>query len=455
MRTLTDNTLSIQANSLYTPLVQVRIGGATFLSNDPSSGLVSVETVESGQSFTATIEIRPSVLEAIHPGIMQMALGDSVTIKWGFVGATNFISSPPLKVVAVSGLSEPGSVLARFTCVGWWELLASTRVVRDPITPDDPPPIWNKDTTIKSILTEVLVGWGNVWLDDDDGIINVYRPFYEADGLESALTTVRNLLDMTLSYIRIRDDGFHIVYPQDTDNVDNTYDLDGHVFFTRTHAVKATIPNRIVMVPSLPSQDEAPDFVGVAIDQDSVDKLGFLDMITADDGLESEGEANARAFYILQRLKAEGVQGLITVPMHIGQELYDKVEVIDSRIEAVPIYNFVGSIKKTWMSGKYAMEVGLGGLMPHLSSLPSFLSPGPTQTPPITIPNPFVLPPYAPPTTNPPLYGPPVPVFGPPEPPFLPVPIPAPTPPATPDPPATPEPPRPQWGGPDIPWWQR
>lgn len=406
MYTLTADTLSIQSGDSYTPIVQVSIGGIGFRSTDPESGLMLVETVEEGQSFRATIEVRPSVLEAIHPGILAWAIGKRVNITWGYAGTTQTIKTPPLFVVGVSGASEPGSVVARFDCLGWWELLSASRVVRDPSTAEDPPPVWPADTTILAILTEILVGRGNVWLDDDDGVVGTYRPYYEADGLESVLTTVRNLLDMSSSYIKIRDDGFHIVNPQPSSPLAYTYDLGGlpddHPFFKRSDSVKAIIPNRIVMVPSLPTVDEAPDFIGVALDQDSIDSLGYLDLITVDEGITSEGEANARAYYILERLKAESSAGLANVPMNIGQELYDRVAMSDDRLGTVPIYSFVGMIRRVWQSGEYAMELGLGGLMPHLSGLYTALTPStvPVSATPI---------PYGP--TVGPIFGPPLPTL--------------------------------------------
>lgn len=398
MHTLTADTLTIQQGDSYTPIVQVTIGGNGFLSTDPDSGLILVEVVEEGQSYRATLEIKLSILQIMHPEILRQAVGRKVNIIWGYAGTTQRIKSPPLFVVGVSGVSEPGNVVVRFDCMGWWELLAASRVVRDPTTAEDPPPVWPADTTVKSILTEILVGRGNVFLDDDDGVVNTYRPFYEADGLESVLTTVRNLLDMTSSYIRIRDDGFHIVNPQPSSPLSYTYDLDDHAFFKRSESVMAVVPNRIVMVPSLPTVDEAPDFIGVALDQDSIDRLGYLDSITADEGLKSEGEANARAYYILHRLKAESSAGIAVVPMNIGQELYDRVAMTDDRIGTVPIYSFIGMIKRLWRPGEYSMEIGLGGLMPHLSGLYTALTPS-------TVP---VMPaPYAP--TIGPVLGPPLP----------------------------------------------
>lgn len=436
MHTLTDDTLSIQSGDSYTPIVKVSIGGIQFLSTNPSSGLMLVETIEEGQSYRATIEVKPEVLAAIHPGILEWAIGRMVYITWGYAGTTQTVTAPPLFVVGVSGVSEPGNVVARFDCLGWWELLSASRVVRDPSTPEDPPPVWPGDTTVLAILTEVLVGRGNVFLDDDDGVVNVYRPYYEADGLESVLTTVRNLLDMSSSYIKIREDGFHVVNPRPSSALAYTYDLDDHTFFKRSDSVKAIIPNRIVMVPSLPTSDEAPDFIGVALDQDSIDRLGYLDFITVDEGIINEGEANARAYYILERLKAESSAGLAIVPMNIGQELYDRIAMADDRIETTPIYSFVGMIKRIWRTGEYYMEIGLGGLMPHLSGLYTAITPS-TPSVPVT--------PYVPPGA-PPIHGP-VPIYGPPlppgyvTPPWQPTPIPIPTPPATPTPSPTPDPP--------------
>ena len=410
MRTLSQTTLDIQAGDSYVPIVQVTIGGNAFISSNPGSGLVAVETMEEGQSYRATIDVKPPILAAIHPEILRWAIGKQVNITWGLAGALDTVRSAPLFVVGVSGLSEPGNVIARFDCVGWWELLSASRVVRDPADSDAPPPVWPADTTVRSILNEILVGRGNLWLDEDDGVINTYRPYFEADGLESTLTTVRNLLDMTTSYIRLRDDGFHIINPLPTSDLTHTYELDGHTFFKRSDSVKAIIPNRIVMAPSLPSLDDAPDFIGVALDQDSIDLLGFLDLITVDEGITSEGEANARAYYIMQKLRAEGSEGLATVPMHIGQELYDRIAIIDDRIGTVPIHHFVGTIKRVWEPGRYFMELGLGALMPHLSGLITSITPGQGLQPaPISV---------APVITTPVTTGP---VFGPPEPPGLPV----------------------------------
>lgn len=370
MITLPSDVLALQVGSSYTPLVIVQVGATVFRTDDPASGLKFVETVEGGQSFRATIEVQPSNLAVMHPGILATAVGDEVIIKWGYVGSDSMVESPPLKVVSDSGLSEPGIGRLTYNCVGWWELLAGSRTVRDPSDPDAAPPIWAKDTTVRGILSELLQGRAAVYVDSDDGIVNVYRPYYEADGLESTLTTVRNLLDMTYSYIRIRDDGFHIVYPAVSDPITWTYELDGHDFFTRSHTAKISVPNRIVMVPELPTSDTAPEFVGVALDQDSIDKIGYMDMITMDEGVLSLGEANSRADAIMTRLKAENSDGLAIVPMNIGQELYDKVRLIDARIGIeAPMDHFIGMIRRVWTTNQYAMEIGLGGLMPHLSSL--------------------------------------------------------------------------------------
>lgn len=370
MITLPSDVLAIQAGSNYTPLVIVSIGSIVFRTDDPDSGLRFVETLEEGQSFRATIDIQPSNLAAMHPGILRVALGEEVTIKWGYEGSDSMVTSPPLRVVSDSGLSEPGTGRITFSCVGWWELLAGSRTVKDPSDASAAPPVWPKDTTIRAIINELLQGLSPVYLDTDDGIVNVYRPHYEADGLESTLTTIRNLLDMTLSYIRIREDGFHIVFPSRTDGITWTYELDGHQFYTRSHTAKISIPNRIVMVPELPTSEYSPDFIGVALDQTSIDKIGFMDMITVDPGVVSIGEANSRAYALMSRLQAENSDGLVIIPMNIGQELYDKVRLIDLRIETTAhMDHFVGMIKRVWTTNQYAMEMGLGGLMSHLSSL--------------------------------------------------------------------------------------
>lgn len=416
MRTLNLTTRLAQGQPVTSPFVEIRIANLTYRTSDLNSGLRLVETVEEGLSFRATIEIGlPTIFQ---PFQLEALVGQKVTIRWGFIG-TPTIETAPLRLVSVSTISEPGLVVTRFNCIGWWELLAASRTVLDPSDAKDPPPVWPGDTTIRNIINELISGKASVWLDQSDGIINIYKPHYEADGLESVLTTVRNLLDMTLSYIRLRPDGFHIVAPKDSDPITYTYNLGGHTFFTNAHAFKITMPNRVIVVPRLPTQDEDPDFFGVAVDDNSSTQLGFLDLITVDEGVVSRGEANTRASAILQRLQAEGSSGTVIVPMNIGQELFDSIRIFDTRAGfSLNVDRLVGMIRRTWNSGIYEMEIGLGGLTSHLSALR-------TEYPTVGITSiPSTLPsgtPVSPDSSGDLLYGPPVPPrLAPPSPPVSP-----------------------------------
>lgn len=368
MRSITPTTLAIQKSSNYTPFVQVVIGNLTYRSNDPNSGLRLVETVEENLGYRATIEL--GLPTEFNPFVLEALVGQKVEISWGYVGGS-YIRATPLRLLSVSGLSEPGQSVTRFNCVSWWELIANRRTVLDPSNAADYPPVWPKDTTIRNILAELLQSDAGVRSDNVDWLVRTYKPHYEADGLEAVLTTVRNLLDMTLSYIKLRPDGFHIVSPRAGDDVTYEYRLDDHTFFHRSHSYKIIIPNRIVVMPQLPTADEAPDFIGVAIDSNSRIQLGFLDFIIQDEGISTQGEANTRASVILNRLRAERTSGIIIAPMNIAQELYDMVRIYDIRTApSLNIYRMVGRIRKTWSSeGVYEIELGLGGLTTHLSSL--------------------------------------------------------------------------------------
>ena len=268
-------------------------------------------------------------------------------------------------------------------------------------------------------------------------------------------------MDMTRSYIKLRADGFHIVHPRASDVVTQGYTLadGGYPFQMKSLTSTLVIPNRIAVVPAIPTEETPPDFLGEAIDLESVSKVGFVDMIVLDEGLQNIGEANVRASVLLSRIQSTSSEGVMEASVNIGQELFDKIAIEDDRTGGPSNSQRVGRIRRLWASGQFIMELGLGGLAPHLGGIQTYPDDfgilQPTIGPPVGGPGPIGAPfgpssttpgsagppppAYAPPgpAPEPPLYGPPAPPSTPP----VPIPVPGPPPPpiGTPPPPiATP-----------------
>lgn len=371
---LTTTTKNIQEGSNITPIVRVEFAnGAKLDTLDPTDGLRSVELIDEFMSSRGTIIASPeSILSWLHPTVLPTYKGTKVKISIGFIGTTQSIQLAPLFVGSVYSVSTPGGIVITFNLISWWELLAGKRVARDPATADAVPPVWDKDTTVLGILNELLTVFAPVFLDNSDGIVPIYKPYYEAGSYEGGLTVVRNLMDMTRSYIKLRADGFHVLYPRPTDPTSQLYSLLRYPFQMKSLTSTLVIPNTIIVVSVLPTSELGAPFVGIAQDSDSVAKVGSVEMIVLDEGISSLGEANARAQILLSRIQSTGSEGVMQASVHIGQELFDKVDVSDERTGGGGSSHRVGRIKRLWRSGQFIMELGFGGLAPHLSGLQTY-----------------------------------------------------------------------------------
>ncbi len=380
---LTAITRAIQGAKNSTPRIIIEFeGGAKLDTNDPRDGLLKVELTDEFLSSRGTIVATPkSHSEWIHPNILPAFTGLKVTITIGFIGTTQSIRLTPLYVGSVFSSSLPGEITITFNLISWWELLAGGAVILDPATSGSPV-VWPGDTTIQGILGELLSGRAPVRLDNSDGIVPIYKPYYEVDDFESVLTTVRNLMDMTRSYIKLRADGFHILYPRSIDPVTQLYSLDGYAFQSKSLTARLVIPNRIWVVPLQASADLAPAFEGVATDTNSVNKVGAINMIVVDEGIKTAGEANTRAEVLLDRIRQSSSAGSLEVGVHIGQELFDAIDIKDDRTGALIERVRIGKITRVWSPGNFAMELGLGGLAPHLGGVQTYPDVAPYLPPP-------------------------------------------------------------------------
>ncbi|MBA7476034.1 hypothetical protein ES707_11409 [subsurface metagenome] len=230
-----------------------------------------------------------------------------------------------------------------------------------------------------------------VVIDSRDSLINTYKP---KDGFRvykgsSRLNIAKRLLDCTECVMLAKaDEKLHIFLPQITGTPVYSYSLEaGHSFFASAHRKALIIPNYIyvssspptvpnwVTVTSDPYSGEAKDqtdidkfgarrhttdfgagnlasdaeceeyadleldryialhdpyYEGIAIDQVSIDAIGEI-RAYRQGSFEDDDQAQQVAEAILAKYKLNAEMGAASVPNNVGQEVYDYINVVDSR----------------------------------------------------------------------------------------------------------------------------
>ena len=203
-----------------------------------------------------------------------------------------------------------------------------------------------------------------------------YQPTYVGAYGESVLVTTQNLLAFTRLRMRIREDGFHLFYVDpDGSPVKTITDLGTNYVLEKI----IEVPNHQLVVPTHPA-DEVPRYYGEARNQDSIDQFGIVIGFTVvPDIIQNSGttfdpetgyavwgqsdtsdDGDKLAALILESPEFDSNRAEFTIPILHELEVWDKIEVEDSRSGQ----NFEGRIShliKVYTSGLYESRVFLGG----------------------------------------------------------------------------------------------
>jgi len=267
--------------------------------------------------------------------------------------------------------SKEGELRLVLNCIDIWTLLAATNATvgaeywnfpeQAPGEPNEDASHYDK--TIFQIITALADTVGvTVDLDDDDGIINTQKPPIR---ITNARTGIRQLMEMTKSYLLWKSDGkFHVIQPDAHATVYSYNTLD--LFFSNVTDEGITIPNRIIYYGT---DSEGDVISGNAVDNTSYTRLGmYIDRHYFGTRNEirlinAEATLTALAQGTLAKVQGERNQGLLIAPMHCGQELYDKVSVTDSRYDTPKTTTgYVHRIIREYDRGVYRITLFLGGV---------------------------------------------------------------------------------------------
>lgn len=335
MRSISATLLGAQkasSNSPYTRVYLPNYGGGT----DLSSYMKIVKHIEQPYGGSATILLGQAKTWFATSNVPIDLRGQQVDIGYGFtVGGTNYYSTTaPLWIGSTQLVSTMGVLDVELQCFDIWQKLQMLRICPSSVNIIDKAPGYEGDTTIFDIIDGLLTGITTLTKDSSDGIIDVYMPYIQFALNQPVATCILELMSMTNCYIRMRADGMHVgeLSRATADKYEYNISVPGHVWWSDIYASDLVIPNRIIVVNTLPTDDGSYDYSGSADDFESYSKLGYYVTRPYEiSGLPSNAECQIRAESILYSIQRSLSKGMTIAPHNCAQELFDYVNVIDSR----------------------------------------------------------------------------------------------------------------------------
>lgn len=181
----------------------------------------------------------------------------------------------------------------------------------------------------------------------DDGIILDYVPGRELNAVpyENCSDFLQQLLGFTKCFIRMKNnDSMEIRHPQDSDATDVTYYNDqAPYFYEFVSDSPLLIPNRVIVFHGQDSDPNSPTFgdwpdeatviaeMGDYKDDAEIAKYMEVAKVYVSGFIVSHDDADKRAEAILYKVEYQQVHGQLVIPHDASVELYDKVEIRDTR----------------------------------------------------------------------------------------------------------------------------
>uniref|UniRef100_A0A6M3L190 Tail protein n=1 Tax=viral metagenome TaxID=1070528 RepID=A0A6M3L190_9ZZZZ len=376
MRTLS-GTLAAMQKVGGPPYVSVNLLAHDDAGVDPdiTASVLAINHIEQQYGGAATVLVEDSAKALIGNNYR----GYRMEIGYGYTtGAGNETSlAPPLWVRSMRPISVPGRTMVEFQCYDLWQRLQ----VQSVMSSFGPAPAWT-DKTIYAIFQQILSGICSVTLDSDDGIINTYKPHYQTAQVNDPIAgIIAELLGMTNSGARVRPylttGKMHFLTLTGSGS-DVTYQLGSgnYPFYTSSQDLEVNLINHVIVVDVFPTEEENNAWYGEAFDTDSYAQTGYyVPKVYEVSNLSSNAEATSMAEAILAQIQRDRSAGLVTVPHHCGQELLDRVTVVDARTGET-FTDYVFSLRHIYEKGgyrgqaRYDLEIGLGAAGRGITTIP-------------------------------------------------------------------------------------
>ena len=192
----------------------------------------------------------------------------------------------------------------------------------------------------------------DVVFDSEDSLIDTYQPkdsFRIREG-DSRLSIINRLLNYTECVKRWEDDGkLHVFVPVTSGT---TYDFtsslaeEDHKFFSKSTRESLVIPNRIVVRSY---EDDENQYSGEYTSTESYALLPKSEFIRT--RLTSDSQARDIAEARIKRLEVNSQRGSARIPINVGAEVHDYVNIVDARLGDSRSGN-IGSLRRSYLANK-------------------------------------------------------------------------------------------------------
>ncbi len=191
---------------------------------------------------------------------------------------------------------------------------------------------WNKDTdemSVKDILAFVLARVGlKLEVKSESSVITSFHPDFTINPNNQGETVITRLLSFVTDVLFIEGNKAYIVNPQGTDSSVYSYGS-SHPVFEGRYRVGAWQLNRVQVEGYDPVGDEP--IVTDSFAWDEIDKVYDRLRQFEDRNIDTVAKTQARGQAYLRESEIESANGTIRIPVNCGQQLYDVIDITDSR----------------------------------------------------------------------------------------------------------------------------
>ncbi len=191
---------------------------------------------------------------------------------------------------------------------------------------------WNKasnEMSVKEILAFVLARVGlKLEVKSQSSVITSYYPDFAIHSGNAGDVVIKRLLSFVPDVLFLEGNKAYVVNPQPSDNSVYSYGQ-AHPIFEGRYQMGAWGLNRVQVEGYDPVNDEpivVDSFAWNQIDK-LYDRLSRVD----DKNIDTVAKAEQRGESYLREAEIESAAGMIRIPVNCGQQLYDVIDITDSR----------------------------------------------------------------------------------------------------------------------------
>jgi hypothetical protein len=315
----------------------------------PDGGSLSLELTNDDGQYSAPGEGDIDVLD----------IGSQLDFSPGYVTTQgNEVSSGPTFVLeSFEHISAGGKASLVLNALDGWSLIENWRA-RHQFR-------WNKQSeemSIKEMLEFVLGRVGlRLEVNSASSALTGDYPDFAINPGQRGDNIIQRLLSFVPDVLFIEGDTAYLVNPLVSDDSDYSYGS-AHAIFEGRYKAGAGEPNRLQVEGYDPAQEEpivVDSFAWGEIDR-LYDRLGRIE----DKNIESAAAAEDRGQSHLRKAEMAAASGAILVPVNCGQQLYDVIDITDSRAGLTAAKRRVNGLTLVYnpRRGEYRQRLLLSGV---------------------------------------------------------------------------------------------